>query len=59
MKYKEPIPFDKKKRDTMIRDEFNSRRPEEKVHKVMEDLGKKHHLSKHTIDQIIYKRKST
>lgn len=58
-KFQEPIDFDKNKRDTMIRDEFNSRRPQEKVGEIMEDLGKKHYLSRHTIDQIIYKRKNT
>lgn len=57
MKYEEPIKFDKQKRDTMIRNEFNKRRPEEKVHEIIEDLAQTHYLSRHTIDQIIYKRK--
>lgn len=56
---KDPIEFDKKKRDTMIRDEFNKRRPQEKVREIIEDMSQKYYLSRHTLDNIIYKRKNT
>lgn len=57
---KDPIEFDKEKRDTMIRDEFNKRRDDgESGSELKHTLSKKYYLSEHTIDRIIYPRKST
>lgn len=58
MSYSDPTDFDKNKRDTMIRDEFFKRK-ERNGKEVMRELSKEFHLSEHTIDRIIYPRKST
>lgn len=60
MSYQDPKDFDKEKRDTMIRDEFYKRRDDgEKTSELKYKLSRKHYLSEHTIDRIIYPRKST